>query len=507
MDMDTGIGMSQRKRIPDFWFFLVLGMTVSAHAEITVVPRVAIAETFTDNALLSNSGRQSEQITQISPGIRIEVKGARVKTYFDYALTRSLYAQNTASDRSQNTLTTFGTVEAVENRVFLDFGGSISQQSISAFGTQSVNSSTLSANQAEVSTYRVSPYFRGEIGSTANYEARYSRVVTSTDSTATSNTTNSDATVKVTGGSAFRRLGWSADASRQESDYSAGRSTEVDRVNLGLNYTLTSQLIFSASGGRESSNYLSLDKKSYATHSFGAIWTPTELTKVSASRGNRSFGDTHSFSLEHRTARTAWKFIDSKDVSTTPSQAGVASLGSLYDLLFSQFASIQPDPLARAQLVNAYLQAYGLSANSVATTGFLTSAVSLQSNQSLSLALLGARDTITFLASRGESSRLDVLSSAADDLSTSSRVVQRGFSINYARRLTPDYSLGVLLSQQNTQGDLDIQASNLRSISVNVTGKVGKKSTASVGARHVISSGNSAPYVENAITGNLNVQF
>jgi uncharacterized protein (PEP-CTERM system associated) len=506
-DTDTGESMSQRIRNPKLWVVLALGSPFAAHAQITIAPRVSVTEIFTDNAGLTSTGRQSEQITQVSPGIRIDVTGARVKSYFDYALTQSLYAQSTSASRAQNTLSTFGTLEAVDNRVFLDFNGSISQQSVSAFGTQSLNSSSISANQAEVSTYRLSPYVRGQLGSTASYEARYSRAVTSSDSASASNTTNSNVTVKVAGGSAFRRLGWSADVSRQESSYSVGRTTEVDRFNLGLNYALTPQLNVSVNGGQESNNYSSLDKQTYSTRGVGFNWTPSNTTKLSASVGHRSFGNTHSLNFEHRTARTVWRFVDSKDISTTPSQSGRVGLGTLYDLLYSQFESTYPNPVARAQAVNAFLSTYPLSGNTLVTTGFLTSAASRQRNQSLSLALLGARDTITFFATSTESSRIDTLSIASDDLSTSSRVRQRGFSVSYSHRLTPDYSLGVLLSQQKTSGDLASQESTLRSINANVTGRLGKKSTASVGARHVISSGSSAPYVENAITGNLNVQF
>ena len=506
--MDTGIRMNRRSRSPKLSIALVLSGVFSAQAQVTVVPRVSVTETLTDNARLSNTGRQSEQITQISPGVRIDVNGARVKSYFDYALTQSFYAQNTSPNRSQNTLSTFGTVEAIEKRVYLDFNGSISQQSVSAFGTQSINNSSVNGNQAEVATYRLSPYVRGQLGSTASYEARYSRAVMSSDSASVSGTTNSDASVKVFGGSAFRRLGWSADAGHQVSDYSAGRSTEVDRFNLGLNYALTPELMLLVTGGRESNNYTSFDKQTYETSSVGVNWTPSQTTKLSANVGRRSFGDTHSLSLEHRTARTVWKFSDSNDVSNTPSQSGVMSLGTLYDLLYSQFESTYPnDPVARAQAVNVFLQAYGLNGSSLVTAGFLTSAASRQRSQNLSLALLGARDTITFFATNTESSRIDVLSTAADDLSTASRVRQRGFSVNYSHRLTPDYSFGVLLSQQITSGDLAAQDSTLHSISVNVTGRVGRKATATVSARHVISSGRASPYVENAIVGNLNVQF
>ena len=38
---------------------------------VTVVPRVTITETFTDNAKLNNAAKQSEQITEVAPGVRV----------------------------------------------------------------------------------------------------------------------------------------------------------------------------------------------------------------------------------------------------------------------------------------------------------------------------------------------------------------------------------------------------------------------------------------------------
>jgi len=212
-------------------------------------------------------------------------------------------------------------------------------------------------------------------------------------------------------------------------------------------------------------------------------------------------------SFEHRTARTAWKFTDSKDASATPSQTGITSIGPIYDILYSQFASIEPNPTARAQLVNAYMQANNISPGTNVTSSFLTSALSLTRRQDLLFALLGVRDTITFMATRSESSRLDIVSSGVDDLTTSSLVRQRGFSVNYTHRLTPDYSLGVLASQQKTSGDSSLQDATLRLLNVNVTGKVGKRTTASVGIRRVSYSGNTAPYEETAVMFNLIMQF
>ncbi len=473
---------------------------------VSIVPSVSITETLTDNVRLSSVDKQADLITEISPGIRISSEGRRLKGYFDYSLSKIVYAQNSSPSQLQQALNTFGTLEAVDNWAYLDFSGSISQQAISAFGTQSIGNTSINANRAEVSNYRISPYVRGRLGDLASYEARYSRAVTNSDAAAGSGVTAADGVVKISGDSTFRNLGWSADASRQSIDYSTGRPTEADRLILGLSYAITPQLRVSANAGREANNYTSFDKQSYGTGGFGVNWSPSAMTTLSASRDHHSFGDTHSLNFEHRTALTAWKFTDSKGVSATPTQTGVASL-AISDLLYSQYVSTEKNPVSRAQF-NATLPQFGINSNDPFTFGFLTAAVSLQRRQDLSFALLGVRDTITFVATRSETSRLDTVSTGIfDDLTTSSLVRQRGFSVNYAHRLTPNYSLGVLASQQKTSGVSSLQDTTLRLINVSVSGKVGKRAAASVGVRRVVSSSSTVPYVENAITCNLNVQF
>jgi len=447
----------------------------SVNAEVTVVPRVGASETFTDNVRLDDQNQKSEWITQLSPGIRVDMKGAKIKGFFDYALTHVSYARGTASGRTQNALNTFGTVEAIDNFAFLDFNGSISQQAVSAFQTQALDNTAINANRAEVSTYRISPYLRGRLGESANYEARYTHTLTNSSSALSSDVTATDGSVKLTGGSTFRRLGWSADASRQTADYSRGRATESDRVNLGLSYAITPQVIALVNGGHESNNFSSLDKQSYATSGFGLNWNPSERTKFSASRNQRSFGQAHNLSFEHRSARTTWRISDSKDVSVTPSQTGF--------LLNPEI--IQPTVIS----------------------SFLTSAISLQRRQDMSVSLQGVRSTVTLTATRSQSTRLDTLSIGQDDLNSSAVVNQRGVSVNFSHRLTPDYSLSVVLSQQDTSGVLSTQDNTLRGLNVSVSGKVGHRTSATLSARRIVSSGSSVPYTENALTGNLNVQF
>ena len=478
-----------------------------ARPVFSVVPRLSVAQTLTDNARLTNVGKQADLITEISPGIRITSDTGRVKGYFDYSLRELVYAQNSAPSTTQNALNTFGTVEAIEKRAYLDFSGTISQQAISAFGTQSVGNTAANSNLTETSNFRLSPYVRGRLTDAAEYEARYSLATTRTQSSLVSDVTAADTLVKIGSGSSFSLLGWSVEGTQQRVNYSAGRTTEADRLRAVFTYAVTPQFRLSAIGGREANNYLSLDKQSHDSTGFGVDWTPTERTKLSASRENRFFGEGHNLSIEHRTGRTVWRFSDVRDSYVSQSQSGVGSIGSVFDLFFTQFASIEPDPILRAQLVNNFLLANGINPNAAVISNFLTSAVSLQRRQNLSFSLLGVRDTVTFMATRGESSQLDSLSTLSGDFSNSAVVRQQGFNISYAHRLTPLSSLNVFASQQNTTGSSALQDSTLRSFNVSVSSSIAKRSTATVGIRRVVFDGTTSPYVETAITGNLTVQF
>ena len=473
---------------------------------VRILPRVSVTQTWTDNVRLSADSEQADQITEVAPGVTLTIEGDRLKAYVDYALNEIYYAQGSSPRRSQNLLNGFGTLEAVEGWAYLDFNASISQQTLSAFGPQSISNTALNPNQAEVSSYRISPYVRGKLGSWADYDARYSRIETNSDSAVASGVVAVDSSVKIKGDSSLRNLGWSADASRQRVDYSAGRSTQADRLNLGMSYAISPQLGVSANVGRESDNFTSLEKQSDGTHGFGVSWAPSERTRVSVTRGQRPFGTTHTLNLDHRTARTVWRFTDSKDVAATPSQSNFTGFGSVYDLLFSQFAALEPRVDERARLVNAFLRDNGIKPDLGAINSFLTSAVFVQRRQDALFALLGVRDTITFVATRSDSRRLDLVSLAVDDLSTSSLIRQQGLSVDWSHRLTPDYSLGLLVSGQKTSGSLGLQSTRLQLLNASLSGRVGRHALATIGLRHVVSRGN-LPYDETAINFNLTVQF
>src|SRR4026209_2924455 len=87
----------------------------SAHAENwRITPSIGLTETLTDNfALAPKNAKESDLITQISPGIAVVGNGARVKLNLNYVMIGILYADHSQNNNIQNYLSATGRVEAV----------------------------------------------------------------------------------------------------------------------------------------------------------------------------------------------------------------------------------------------------------------------------------------------------------------------------------------------------------------------------------------------------------
>ena len=473
---------------------------------VSIVPRVSVTETFTDNSLLSSTGKRPELITHVSPGIRIVSQGGRVRGSLDYSLSEFLYANNTRGRQSQNALNTLGSIEVYDKAAYVDFSGLISQQSVSAFATQSNSPGARNANSTETSTYRLSPFVRGAFAGAVDYEARYSWTNTRSDAGGTSDVRTTAMLLRLSG-RGTGALSWTVNGSVADNRYSLGRALAEDRIQGSLIYAFNPQLNLSLLAGREANNYKTLAKEAHTSAGLGLNWALSSSTKLAAQLERRAFGQSHSLTFEHRTPKTAWRFSDSRDVSAAPAQSGTTVAGSLGDLLFGQFASVEPDPLKRAQLVDQFLQTYGLRSDAKVISNFLASSATLQRRQEASFVLLGVRDTVSFVLSRASNSKLDAFATAFDDFTANTSVQQTGFTILYAHRLTQDMALSLAASRQTTTGSTALLSSSLRSIDLSLSGKLGRQINGSIGARRVFFDNATTPYSETSVTGNLSVQF
>lgn len=472
----------------------------------TITPRVTVGATYTDNALLRDSNKRSDLITEISPGLRISGESARLKAFADYSRRELFYAKESDRKNSQNALNAFGTFKAIDNLFYVDFSAGISQQAISAFGTQSSGVALNNDNETEARSLRVSPYLKGNLGGLANYELRYSATTMRTEAQIASGMDQREWRAHLDGASPYTRILWALDASRQSYDYDRGRKTESRNAKVSLSYLLDTTLKLTVTGGREANNFVSLDTQSHTTHGYGLEWTPTTRTRLALERERRFFGNSHRFSFTHRMPRAALSYADTRSVAATPNNLAGEGVGNIYDLLFNQFASLEPDPAQRHVLVMNFLDANNLAPNSQINSGFLNSGPTVSRQQSLSLALLGARNTLTLTATQGETQRLGLLSSAGEDLSGTSSIRQRGISLNLSHRLSPLSNINLQASRQSSDGASGL-ATTTRNLSSTFSHKLGPQTTMTLGLRRVLFDNRTVPYSETAFTGTLRMQF
>lgn len=477
-----------------------------------ITPSISATLTLTDNVRPGQASKQSDLITSITPAVRIDGKGGRVSGNVNFSWQQNLYANESQHNNDQMFLSAAGKAELVEQWLFLDALASISQHATSVFGTQTASNELVSGNRGQTTSWQWSPYVHGNFGaSNVAYELRYRNIRTTADRGLYATGSDVDTQIwsgRLSGGTPLALLGWSLLGEDQRTSFNV-RDTQSSRVIGTLEYRLDPQFRVNLSAGRESDNYSNLQWQHRTVSGYGFDWAPTERTLLKVAKEKRSFGDGHTIDFSHRTALTAWKFIDTRSVVIPAQQFTTAPVSTAYDLLFLQLASSIPDPIARAQAVSALLQSAGIPANSLIYGNIVTAQPFVQRRQQASVSLTGANNTITFTAQRSSNTRLGTGIGSLDDFALTQNIRQSGLSASWAHKLTPlsNLTLNALISRSRGDGGLDAR---LRSVSLLYTTKLGARTTASVGLRqnnHDSAGTGAADYTEHAITGTLSASF
>lgn len=475
------------------------------HPSIWFEPRVSVQHTVTNNVRL-NGTKISDQITEVTPGLRWIGHTPRVKGFFDYALTGIHYARDTGTDHLRHHLNANAVVEVIDQRFFVDVAGVVAMQPVSAFDAP-FGVSPANANESQTSSFRLSPHLRGRLGSVADYQARYSVQDTRTHTNLRSAILTQEALLQVDNKRSGQVLGWSVAAQQQALDYSLGRRIDTTTLRGSLSYAITPLLTVSGIGGAEATNQFSPVRETTSIVGVGALWRPSERTRLSFERERRYFGDSHNVALEHRTGRTVWRYTDSRGISNGQGTQA-ASQGSLFDLLNGIYAQTEPDTIRRTQLVMAEIERLGLPANLQVFPDLLQSASTVQRMQQLSLALLGRRSMLTLAATRSDDRRVDEsILSLGDDFDTNTRIRRHGWSLLLAHRLSPNTSVNASLAEQRSTGTVLGLQTRTRLLTVGGVTRVAPRTSAGLQLRHIVSDGATNPYSESAIVGTLTHRF
>jgi uncharacterized protein (PEP-CTERM system associated) len=474
---------------------------------LVIQPNASVTQTFTDNYLLSGAAKSSDSISRLAVGVNLTGQTGLMQGHLEYTLSGSIYARHHDRNTTENALNASLSAELIENRAKVDASATMGRSAISAFGVQPSSGGLRNSNVTELRTVQVKPSFHGPLGAGLVYTAVLGLTATDAADTQIGDTVSSMASLHL-GPASPGLITWSLDASHTKSDFKVGRLTEDNRVFGSLSSRLDAlDLEVHANAGGEQTNMSSLRRETYRNWGGGMVWAPSPRTRVAADVDERFYGKSHSVSAEYRTPLTVWQWRDSRSLSTGTGQSS-GGQSTAFDLFFAQFASVEPDPVKRAELARAFLQSRGIDPGTTISTGSLNSAVTVQDQQSFSLAVQGVRDVLTVSATRGKTRRLDPIVGTPGDLANTDSITVRGLSLDLAHRLTTDASISLNLNSQQGHGELATQSNRQRQLGLNFTMRLTAQSSMALGWRRALyENASTVPFDETAFFATFGLRF
>jgi len=466
-----------------------------------IVPSVSVTETYTDNLTLS-SGDLAKRgwITDVTPALRIDLNGARAKGYVDFRYHDLSYPGEPQLDNAQKTLYSRLNLEAIERWFYIDARAETTQQNRSAFGAAvTPDSPTLNANRVETTSVQVAPMIRGRFLGTTDYAVRYNVGYVRTDDALLQDTKSGEFAARLQSANPGTRFNWALVANDIAIRNDLVDTRRDSRVRATLIYESARDLQLSASAGYERSDFDDPQSEGLATPGLGIAWTPSERTQFAAFAERRFFGTGHNLLFSHRTPQTAWRVASVKDAAVLPPGISTDSAGSLTGLMSYLLSSAIPDPVAREAEARRRLEEFGISPNTMLSSGETNFRPYVFRNSTASVALLGVRHALTLSYADREQRYTRPLTGSA--LGTFNDFRERGVAVNGSRRLTPLTTFTIFARALRTEGLSNLAPdTRQRDFGASVSSILGRHATLNVGVRRASfdTSLPSGSYRENA---------
>lgn len=294
---------------------LFVGCICAHAADVKITPGIAVSETYTDNVNLTTGDRDrnSDYITIVSPTLQVRGVGARANFNLNYAPQYDYHQVATDQNGIRQNLLGSGHAELWRRVFFLDSQASIGQTVANSTGPISNSPAGQEVNRTEVRAFNISPYFRHHFGTWANTEARITDSVVSQDSGSQSagtsglqrqNTNTLNESFHVGSGRRFTTLLWSLDLVSSKTTFDTGLDKSKDTVDTNYTYVFSRQFSLLAGVGYEDIKDPTLPQPPKGvTWNAGGAWSPSLLTYIRATTGERDGGNATTVDARHRFSR------------------------------------------------------------------------------------------------------------------------------------------------------------------------------------------------------------
>jgi uncharacterized protein (PEP-CTERM system associated) len=467
------------------------------------LPTLDTALTYVDVRRDDTAPSQRELTTELRPGFQYRSRSGRVQGVVSYGLTLAHRSRTEPAFDAQNQLSAALTGQLIENLAYVDVSASIGQQSVSAFGQQSVPGQQIdNANQQEVGTLSISPSLRGNLADVAVYDLRLTAAGTNTRKSIEGDSTTTGGSLSLRSARPGSLIVWGLSASSTTTDFRATGKATSDRATLSAEVSPDVDFSFSLRAGREATDIGVVERQSYDTWGVSARWTPSPRTMADFDTDRRFFGRSHRIGLSHRLPLSSLRYTSVRDITLSADPNSLGQPLTQYDVFFALFASQEPDPVRRQQLVLDFLAGQGRDPAATVSGGAINRGPTVLERDDIAWSYSVRRLTLSAQAFASETRQLLDANVAPGDAS----LRQRGYTGSLGYRLTPTASFSLLGSRLMTKPTASQPGTDLKSLGLTLSDRLGRYVTAALNARYSVFNG-PLPYREAAIGASLGLRF
>ncbi|MEW5757405.1 MAG: TIGR03016 family PEP-CTERM system-associated outer membrane protein [Pseudomonadota bacterium] len=268
-----------------------LGITSAVAGTWEITPFVRAEALYTDNALLEETAAQSDVITTVAPGVRVEQQSRHFSGSFNGYVNQVMYRNNSAYDDRSSYMNVRGNAQAAENLVGLD-GNVVFEERRTGQGAVYATR-VVKGDREQVKDYLASPYLNLRLGPDTRFSARHTLFYQRHETRLDLNKNQSAL--------AFRfesdrqgRVDWWAEHTTRETEYvfSGGQLTATT-FNAGVGYLHSESWWLVGAVGRERYELSHQPERDFeaTTWRAQAQWAMTPRTMLALGYGRRFYGD------------------------------------------------------------------------------------------------------------------------------------------------------------------------------------------------------------------------
>ena len=296
-------------------------MAQGEFARWDVTPRVSIGQIYSDNIEQARPGQEnSEAVTELNAGFRLDRDGPRGSGRFDYNLQGLAFWDESDSNDVYQQFSGDGNIALAPERLFVEGSVDFRQRAVTRNGSLTDNL-TIDADRTDVLALRISPFYVQRFEDMAVGELRYAydRVDYGSSVLNEDDSETNRFLAKLDSGPMFARIGWGLSYDYSKEKFDDGSSVERQTAEVLGRWNATERASLFGVVGYEDNEFEQDASRSSPDDTFwriGATYTAATRTSFEGFAGERFFGSTWGMELRHQ-VRTGRLFASYREELTT----------------------------------------------------------------------------------------------------------------------------------------------------------------------------------------------